>query len=193
MHSLKNITFAFLLIAPIASSLTFQAPSALRALAMVIPFSILIGCGLNYSLNLCQKSLFRITFYGFLIISYTFSVGYYFDAYFVHSPQRYPFAWNTGFSEIIPFVESQKPNFENIFFTDKYDQPYILYLFYSQYYPPQIQSQIILTTPDRFGFSTVDKIDNITFHIPTPIPPHSLVIDASDFQLTGKSFKIYTN
>ena len=82
-YSLKYFTFIFLIIAPIASSLTFQAPSALRALAMVIPFSILIGCGLNYSLNLCQKSLFRITFYGFLIISYTFSVGYYFDAYFV--------------------------------------------------------------------------------------------------------------
>ncbi len=190
---LKPFTFVFLFIAPIASSLTFQAPSALRALAMVIPLSILTGCGLNYFLNLCQKSVFRITFYGLLIISYTFSVGYYFDAYFIHSPQRYAFAWNSGFADIIPFVESQKPNYENIYFTNKYDQPYILYLFFSQYYPPQIQSQIILTPPDQYGFSTVDKIDNITFHIPTVVPPHSLIIDASDYQLTGKSFKIYTN
>ena len=43
----KIFIFVWLLISPLASSLTFQAPSALRALPLVIPFSVLIAFGLN--------------------------------------------------------------------------------------------------------------------------------------------------
>jgi len=33
---------------------------------------------------------------------------YYLDSYYNHASKRYSFAWNSGFSEIIPYVESQK-------------------------------------------------------------------------------------
>jgi len=182
--ALKNLVIIFLLISPLASSLTFQAPSALRALPMVIPLSILVALGLSEVKN---KILIIFIFFSYLV-----SGIYYLDSYYIHAPQRYSFAWNRGFSEIIPFIESQKNNYQNIYLTDKYDQPYILYLFYSKYDPVKIQSQIKLTPPDKFGFSTVAKIDNITFKIPSEIPPNSLVIEAADFQLSGQSFKINT-
>lgn len=169
---LQQLTFSLLFISPLASSLTFQSPSALRALPMVIPLSILIAFGLSILKN---KTLIIFTFFLYLI-----SIVYYFDAYYVHAPQRYSFAWNRGFSEIIPYVESQKNNYQNIYFTNKYDQPYILYLFFSKYDPIKIQKQIKLTAPDQFGFSTVETIDNITFNIPKDIPPNSLIIDAAD-------------
>lgn len=182
--ALKNLVIIFLLISPLASSLTFQAPSALRALPMVIPLSILVALGLSEVKN---KILIIFIFFSYLV-----SGIYYLDSYYIHAPRRYSFAWNRGFSEIIPFIESQKNNYQNIYLTDKYDQPYILYLFYSKYDPVKIQSQIKLTPPDKFGFSTVAKIDNITFKIPSEIPPNSLVIEAADFQLSGQSFKINT-
>jgi len=182
--ALKNLVIIFLLISPLASSLTFQAPSALRALPMVIPLSILVALGLSEVKN----EILII----FIFFSYLVSGIYYLDSYYIHAPRRYSFAWNRGFSEIIPFIESQKNNYQNIYLTDKYDQPYILYLFYSKYDPVKIQSQIKLTPPDKFGFSTVAKIDNITFKIPSEIPPNSLVIEAADFQLSGQSFKINT-
>lgn len=181
---LKIFTFSLLLIAPLASSLTFQAPSALRALSLVIPLSILIALGLSQIKN---KIFIILIFFGYLV-----SGIYYLDSYYLHAPKRYSFAWNSGFSTIIPFIESNKNNYQNIYLTNKYDQPYILYLFYSKYDPRKIQSQITLTPPDQFGFSTVEKIDNITFKIPPDIPSGSLVIDANDFESTGQSFKIYT-
>jgi hypothetical protein len=179
---LKSFLFSFLFVAPLASSLTFQAPSALRALPMVIPLSIFIAFGIT-----------KLSYFKYLLIPlYLFSFIFYLDAYFVHSPQRYSFAWNRGFSEVIPLVNANKNQYQNIFFTNKYDQPYILYLFFSKYPPQNIQSQIKLTPPDKFGFSTVNQIDNITFNIPDIIPPNSLVIDSSDFPSTGESFRIYT-
>jgi len=184
-HKSKIFIFLFLFIAPLASSLTFQAPSSLRSLPMVIPLSILIAYGIYYFFN---SRLFRIL----ITVCYLISILYYLDAYFIHSQKRYPYAWNQGFSQIIPLVEAQKDYYQNIFFTDKYDQPYILYLFFSKYPPQKIQPQIKLTPPDQYGFSTVSQIDNITFKIPDNIPPLSLIIEASDFQLTGQSFKIYS-
>lgn len=191
---LQQFTFSFLLIAPLASSLTFQAPSALRALPMVIPLSILIALGLETFIIFVQRfKSFKLIIFLLFTISYLLSLAYYLDSYYVHSPKRYSFAWNFGFSQIIPYVESEKSKFKNVYLTDKYDQPYILYLFYSHYPPAKIQSQIKLTAPDRFGFSTVRQIDNLHFGIPATIPDNSLIIEASDFEKTGQSFRIYTN
>jgi 4-amino-4-deoxy-L-arabinose transferase-like glycosyltransferase len=187
----RLLTFYFLFIAPIASSLTFQAPSALRALPMVIPLSILTASGIYYLSTLIHKTYFINLISVFLVIGYLYSTAYFLNSYFIHAPQRYPFAWNRGFDLIVPHIESQKQKYQNIYLTNKYDQPYILYLFFSKYDPTKIQNQIQLTKPDRFGFSTVEKIDNITFYIPEKIPVNSLVIDSSDFQLTRQSFKIY--
>lgn len=183
---LKSLLFSFLFVAPLASSLTFQAPSALRSLPMVIPLSVFIAFGTYHLITLIPKLVYLI------VPLYIFSFIFYSDSYFIHSPIKYSFAWNRGFSEIIPIVNTNKDKYQYIFFTNKYDQPYILYLFFTKYPPKLIQTQIKLTPPDKFGFSTVNQIDNITFNIPNVIPPNSLVIDSSNFPSTGQSFRIYT-
>lgn len=177
---LFQLSLALLFISPLASSLTFQAPSALRALPLVLPLAIFAGAGL-YSISETTKSfkphnLFVIT------ILYIYSLFYFADAYFVHAPQRYPYAWNTGFSSLMPFIDSQKSKYDNIYFTSTYDQPYILYLFFTRYSPSKIQGQIQLTPPDKYGFSTVTKIDNLHFGKINwdTIPPKSLVIAGSE-------------
>ncbi len=185
-----QLILCLLLVSPIASSLTFQSPSALRSLPLVIPITMLIGLGL-YSFTDITARYFPHNLF-LLTIIYIFSFYYFVDAYFIHSPQRYPEAWNKGFDVVAPYVYKVHNNYTNVYFTDKYDQPYILYLFYNQYSPKNIQSQIELTTPDKFGFSTVLKIDNINFRIPKEIPANSLIIEASDYQNTGQSFKTYT-
>jgi 4-amino-4-deoxy-L-arabinose transferase-like glycosyltransferase len=186
--NLKQILFPWLLAAPLASSLTFQAPSALRALSMTVPLSVFIAAGLYYAYQLIHQKIFILL----IIFLYIFSLAYFLDTYFVHAPKHYSFAWDAGFSQIIPYVESQKNNYQHIYFTDKYDQPYILYLFFAKYPPQKFQPQSQLTPPDKFGFSTITQIDNITFRIPTIIPQNSLVIDTADYETTGQSFKIYT-
>jgi 4-amino-4-deoxy-L-arabinose transferase-like glycosyltransferase len=180
LRPLGTLTVVWILIAPLASSLTFQAPSALRSLPMSIPLSILVGSGIY----LFIKTTSRFTPHNIFILTilYVCSIFYFADAYFVHAPQRYPYAWNTGFSKMMPFIDSQKSNYDHIYFTDKYDQPYILYLFFTKYPPQKIQPQIKLTTPDKYGFSTVNSIDNINFGKISwsDIPSRSLVISGDE-------------
>ena len=192
-HKSKIFIILFLLISPIASSLTFQAPSALRSLPMVIPLSILISCGIYYLyiLFLNHKSKIMNLTILFIIILYSYFIAYYLDSYFLHYAKRYPFAWQYKFDELVPFVESQKYHYKNIYITNKYDQPYILFLFYSHYNPLLIQSQIKLTPPDKFGFSTVESYDNYHFGKIEwdNIPVNSLVI-ASDEDIPINPIKI---
>ncbi len=189
----KIFIVLFLLISPIASSLTFQAPSALRSLPMVIPISILIASGIYYLylLFLNHKSIIiNITIF-FTIILYGYCVAYYFDSYFFHYSKRYPFAWQYKFDQLVPYLESEKYKYENIYVTNKYDQPYILFLFFSKYNPQLIQSQIKLTPPDKFGFSTVSGYDNYHFGKINwdDIPSNSLVI-SSDEDIPTKPIKV---
>ena len=185
----KIFIIAFLLIAPIASSLTFQAPSALRSLSLVIPLSILVASGIYYAFTIFKK--FKKIFLIILSVAYLYSVSYYIDSYFFHYPKRLPFAWQYGFDKLVPYLETQKNNYSNIYITNKYDQPYILFLFYSQYPPTQIQSQIKLTEPDNFGFSTVLGYDNYHFGKIDweSIPNNSLVI-GSDEEIPAEPTKI---
>jgi len=197
---IKQLTFFLLLITPLASSLTFQAPSALRALSMVIPVSIFIGYGID---KLC--SFINHKSYILLLIFYMYSLAYYLNSYFILYPKMYPLAWQYSFDQVIPIVEENKTKYENVYFTNKYDQPYILYLFYSQYDPQKLHPQIQLTPPDQFGFSTVSKIDNINFSVPpTDEISQNSIIFASDenvslninqiinFPNGQQAFKIYT-
>lgn len=205
LSTLKLFTLSLLFISPLASSLTFQAPSALRALSLAIPLCILISIGIyKFIVWLLEFGHWKLFGYCFLIIGYLFSLFYFLDAYFVHAPKRYPFAWNTGFNQIIPYIESQKNNYQNIYLTDKYDQPYILYLFFSKYSPKKIQSRLRLTSPDKFGFSTVRTIDNLHFEKINwdSVPQNSLIIASDEniptspvdiiyFPNNSPGFKIY--
>jgi 4-amino-4-deoxy-L-arabinose transferase-like glycosyltransferase len=193
IYNLRSTVFviAFLLIAPIASSLTYQAPSALRALSMVVPLSILIALGIYSFFSLFKnKIILRIISIIFIII-YGYFVAYYFDAYFVHYSKRYPYAWEYGFDQLVPYLESQKNNYDQVYVTNKYDQPYILFLFFSKYPPEKIQSEIKLTTPDQYGFSTVSNFDKYTFQKIDwdKIPSNSLVV-TSDEIIPQEPFKV---
>jgi len=200
----KIFFFLFLFIAPIASSLTFQAPSALRALPMTIPITIFISCGIYSFLTFVKKFKLKKIIICLFILLYSYSIAYYFDSYFFHYAKRYPFAWQYKFDELVPYLESQKDKYQNIYITNKYDQPYILFLFFSQYSPEKIQSQIKLTEPDKYGFSTVSGYDNYHFEQINwdTIPSGSLVIASDEpvsilpekiiyFSNSQPAFKIY--
>ncbi len=201
LKQLKTLLLSWLFIAPLASSLTFQAPSALRSLTMVVPLTIIAAIGLNQIIQKFKKGLI----YTSIIVVYLFSFSYYLDAYFIHYPKRLPFAWQYGFDQLSVFL-SQYPYPANkpIYITNKYDQPYILLLFFQKTSPALVQSQIKLTPPDQYGFSTVTTLGQYRFQKInwSKIPSNTLVIAANeaisiqpfhtiDFPSGQPAFKIY--
>jgi len=97
----------------------------------------------------------------FVIISWNFAR--YIHQYYIHYPQTYPSAWEYGFDQLVPYLEGIKGKYDKVYVTDKYDQPYILFLFYLKYPPVKFQHEVKLTPRDKFGFSTVRDFDKYHF------------------------------
>lgn len=153
---LIRILWLWLFLAPLASALTFQTPHALRAQNLVIPMIILISAG-GYSLKDSPFKLKRTVLFILFILTvvYVWQVSRYLHQYYVHYPQTYPAAWEYGFKDLVSYVQSNQDRYDRIWITDKYDQPYILLLFYLKYPPQMFQGHHQLTFRDKFNFSTV--------------------------------------
>ena len=161
----SKVIFLWLLIAPIASSLTYQTPHALRAANMVVPLVLISGTGLGFLLEslLRLKLLYRSVFFSGLIIVLIFFISNFFDQYFIHLPKTYALEWEYGFSQMATYVLENKDKYKKVLITDQYDQPYILMLFYSKYDPISYYQSARPTGVDKFGFSTVRSFDKFEF------------------------------
>ena len=146
--NLKKIMFGLIILSPLASSLTFQSPSALRSFTMTIPLEFFSTYGL-YSVYQKYKKIKMP-----IMLLFVYSIFQYLNSYYNRYAPELPTSWPWNSESSI-----RARDFSNI----KADQPYIMYLFYTKYNPAKLQAQIKLTPPDQYGFSTVERIDEIIF------------------------------
>lgn len=152
----------WLIIAPTASALTFQSPNALRSQNMVIPLVIISAFGATYLIDWFKKKNLKFGIW-FLMIFVVWQFARYEHMYWIHMSKEYPFSSQYGVKELVNYVELNQSKYKNIVVTDRYDQPYILFLFYMKYPPQNFQGKHTLTPKDQFGFSTVRSFDKYRF------------------------------
>jgi 4-amino-4-deoxy-L-arabinose transferase-like glycosyltransferase len=179
----------WLIISPFAAALTFQSPHALRAQNMVIPMVVISAYGLISLFRLLGKvvknkallnSIFVIFF---LFISWQFAR--YLHMYWIHMAKEYPYSSQYGAKELAAYIKEEESKYEQVIVTNKYDQPYILLLFYSKYPPKQFQEEHVLSGKDKYGFSTVNNFDKyhfrpIDYDQEAPNSPRSLIVGADE-------------
>lgn len=157
----------WLLIAPLAAGLTFQTPHALRAQNMVIPLTVVSAYGVLGLLELLGKIIkFRpllFTGYCLLITVYFWDFTRYLHQYWVHLAKTYDFSSQYGTKELVRYAQENYDKTDEFVITKRYDQPYILFLFYLSYPPEKFQKEHTLTQADEFGFSTVDEFGKFKF------------------------------
>ncbi|MFC1649248.1 ArnT family glycosyltransferase [Patescibacteria group bacterium] len=157
----------WLVVSPVAASLTFQSPHALRAQIMVFPLVLIGAFGMDYLIKwlggvvrnpiihkLLLFSLSLVMVWGFLRYQWL---------YWNHMSRVYPYSSQYGVEEMIHIVSSKYDSYDHILITDRYDQPYILTLFYLEYPPNRFQEEHVLSARDGYGFSTVRNFDKFTF------------------------------
>ena len=155
-----------LLIAPIASSLTFVTPAANRSFLIVVSMTILTALGIIFIINTLSDKLqisWKITT-SFIAILYTISFSYYLYNYIQVTPIEIPEKWHYGRKELVEKVSSKEDNFGKVVISNKGGPSYIWFLFYKQYYPQSYwQSAQVNDRPDEFGFIHVDSFDKYRF------------------------------
>ena len=179
----------WLVIAPVAAALTFQCPHALRSHNMVIPLIIISALGfvtlISWIRNISKNKSVCTLLYFLLVTLVVWNFARYEHMYWIHMAKEYPYSSQYGVKELVAFVSENQDKYKNIFVTGRYDQPYILFLFYMEYPPDKFQADHILTAKDKFGFSTVFGFDkyqfgNIDFNTVKSKNPNSLIIGTSE-------------
>ena len=162
-----GIVVWWLAVAPFAAALTFQSPHALRSHNMIIPLTIISAFGLLAILNWIKNNFMnknlRVVCYVLLVAVSVWDFTRYLHQYYVHMSKEYPFSSQYGVKELVAYVKDNYDKYPKFIITDRYDQPYILFLFYLGYPPSEFQKQHNLTLRDNFGFSTVRSFDKFEF------------------------------
>jgi len=71
-----------------------------------------------------------------------------------------------GYQQAMDYLIQNQNSFQNLIFTDFYGQPYIYYLFYSQYPPANYHPQAKLSENSVGDTGRITQIDNIHFESP---------------------------
>ena len=158
IDNLNLFFFLWLIVAPIPAALTRDSIQAVRSMSLSIPLIYFISLGL-FAFFEKFKSKFVILI---IILVYLLSFKYYFDLYLNHMVQKSPIDYLYGYKQAVNYVIKNQNRFNRIYMTDYYQQPYIYYLFYSQYPPQKYQQQAKLEDAS-LDTGKVKIIDNIQF------------------------------
>jgi len=157
----KNPLFVFMLLwlvfSPLPSALSRDSIHAVRSMSQIIPLTFFTAYGLSYALK-----NFRSLKYP-LIILYLLSLLLYLDLYHNHMVKKSPKDFLYGYQEVSNYLVRNIDHYNQVIFSPYLGQPYIYYLFWSQYPPQRYQAQAKLTDSRGVDTGKVEKIDNIHF------------------------------
>jgi len=133
---------AWLLIAPIPASITWDIPQAMRVYGMVIPLVIVISLGVQQSLeSIKRNAIARMLGIGLLCFFILLSMYYYFHQYMIHLPVERSQGWVYGRKEMTEYLEQNKSKYDRIVVSSRLEWPYIFMLYYSKYDPKKYLAQ----------------------------------------------------
>lgn len=136
MQTASKILLPLLLLAPIPSALTTDAPSSVRTISILIPFLAIESLGLLAVLNeLSNRSrIVKIVALGFTF----WCISYFaYQLWFVY-PVRFAEDWAYGYKQAVSWAANQE-DVDNVFFTSQFGEPYIYTLFYGKIDPAYYQ------------------------------------------------------
>ncbi len=156
------LILGWLVVAPIPSSITREAPHVLRAITMLPVPMMLAALGLIVFLEKIPKKLR-------LVIPILYSIGIfallvsYLQSYFLDYPRNYSWSWQYGYKEVVEYAKTNYFEYDKIIVTKKYGEPHEFFLFYWPWSPARYQND-----PDAIKFYQsdwywIDRFDKFYF------------------------------
>lgn len=157
------LLFTQILISPVAAATTINSiPHALRTFCSLPAWQIIIAFGLwGFWLEVKKLKTKKIFLFVFFLLL-TLNFAYYLRQYHFVYPRTKARDWQYGYKEAVSFVWENRENFDKAFFTRHYGEPYIFFLFYSQY-PPEKYQAMDKIRAERYGWVWVDWFDRFYF------------------------------
>ncbi len=154
------ILIFWLIVAPIPSALTIDAPNSTRLFILMPLFSIISGYGAWFLIELFKKNIFgRISL--IILLIFFVNVTYFLNLYFIHFGYHRARFWHYGFKQVVEI--SNKYSNYNVIMRGPEDFPYIYFLFYNKFDPEKFQREAVYYSITWDGFRYVKKFGRYEF------------------------------
>lgn len=161
----EKFLWYWLLVSPLPAALSRDSIQAVRSLGMVIPLAIIAGAGLYQVILWIRRyhPFIRRACYLLLVTCYLFNLALYLDLYYVHYPRQSSKDFLSAYKATVDKVSNLASRYQRIVFSQKWGQPYIFWLFYTQYPPEKYQKTAKLVESAVGDVGSVNFLDNIEF------------------------------
>jgi len=154
----------WLIVAPLPSAITIDAPHATRMLQIVPLLVILMGLGIvqieSWLRNKKKVEIDKIWLISLFV--YVFLVARFMYMYFVSYSQQLPEGFMPGIKQTVEYLETQDKN-RLVIFQNPLNAPYIYLAFYSRYNPASFQKEAVWKPADLTGLTAVEKLGRYYF------------------------------
>jgi hypothetical protein len=168
----KRDKAAFLIIgwwvlATIPSSMTREAPHALRSIT-ILPVPMLVSAiGFLYSVQAVSKLRYGIALRNFLLLitgllTIQNFVNYY-QNYFQNYRKNYSWSWQYGYKQAADYINTNYAKYDRIIITKKYGEPHEFILFYGKINPVSYFENGNLIRFKQSDWFWVDRYDKYYF------------------------------
>lgn len=183
----KSLLLIWLLIAPVAASITKDAPHTNR-MAPVLPLlEMIIAFGFVKTIQIIKTRgrLFSGLCLMGLSVLFVFNFVLWLDRYVVHFPLKRADIWGEGYTKLVSYIQGNTDlTTKEIVMSRPEYSPYIYFLFYNRTNPLQFQKEVIRYPETDEGFQHVYRFNNLTFRqidwADDLVVPDRLYIDWSD-------------
>lgn len=147
-------------IAPIAASITKDAPHSNRMFVIFPMLPLVTSVGIIYMFSLL--TYYKKIVIGLVSILFVLNIGIYSDRYYVHFPNNETQYWGNGYKDLVNILEKKYPEKQIIMTHPEYSH-YVFLLFYTKYDPAKYKKNAERYPITLDGFVHVKKFDRYEF------------------------------
>lgn len=161
------IILSWLLLSPIASAFTREAPHVLRASVMLPTPMIVTAVGLVEFINMTRKRFNRMNLSPMIFAIFILLIGYeakiYVQHYITDYRTNYSESWQYGYSQVVEYAKEHYADYDKIIVTKKYGEPHIFFLYFWPWSPSSYATDTNLVRYAQSEWFWVDRFDKFYF------------------------------
>ncbi len=151
----------WLVLAPIPSALTLDAPNSTRLFILMPLFVLIAGYGAGVLFHALCKNLLGKTAFVVLSVLFIMNCLYFLNLYFIHFQYNRAQFWRYGYKKMVEIsnLDARKA----VIVRGPYEFPYIYFLFYNKYDPKSFINEVEYYPTNYEGFKYVREFGRYKF------------------------------
>ncbi len=156
------VLLAWIIAAPLPSSLVAEAPHAARASLMMGALQITTALGFYQFIIFLKRSLIKRVIVSISLFIVLGSVIGYLKYYYGEYTKRYAIEWQYGYKQAVEYVK-QHEEYHSVYVTDVRSQPYVFFLFYLQTPLDSFRSSALFNNQASKSYNTISSYGKYYF------------------------------